>query len=36
MSLQKLLQNDPGLNQKYNQTLQTDLASPVEMQAPPL
>ena len=24
-SLQKRLQNDPGLNQKYNQTLQTDL-----------
>ena len=38
-SLQKRLQNDPGLNQKYNQTLQTDLdknfVKPVEMQAPP-
>ena len=38
-SLQKRLQNDPGLNQKYNQTLQTDLdknfVEPVEMQAPP-
>ncbi|XP_075252013.1 uncharacterized protein LOC142344310 [Convolutriloba macropyga] len=38
-SLQKRLQNDPGLNQRYNQTLQTDLdknfVKPVEMQAPP-
>ena len=38
-SLQKRLQNDPGLNQKYNQTLQADLdknvVKPVEMQAPP-
>ena len=38
-SLQKRLQNDPGLNQKYNQTLQTNLdkncVKPVEMQAPP-
>ena len=37
-SLQKRLQNDPGLNQKHNQTLQTDLdknfVKPVEMQAP--
>ena len=37
--LQKRPQNDPGLNQKYNQTLQTDLdenfVKPVEMQAPP-
>ena len=38
-SLQKRLQNDLGLDQKYNQTLQTDLdknfIKPVEMQAPP-
>ena len=38
-SLQKRLQNEPGLSQKYNQTLQTDLdknfVKPVEMQAPP-
>ncbi|XP_075263032.1 uncharacterized protein LOC142354588 [Convolutriloba macropyga] len=38
-SLQKRLQNDPGLNQKYNQTLQKYLdknfVKPVEMQAPP-
>ena len=38
-SLQKRLQKDPGLNQKYNQTLQTDLdknfVKRVEMQAPP-
>ena len=37
-SLQKRPQNDPGLNLKYNQTLQTDLdinfVGPVEMQAP--
>ena len=38
-SLQKRLQNDPSLNQKYKQTLQTDLdknfVKPVEMQAQP-
>ena len=38
-SLQKRLQNDPVLNQKNNQTLQTDLdknfVKPVEKQAPP-
>ena len=38
-SLQKRLQNDPSLNQEYNQTLKTDLdenfVKPVEMQAPP-
>ena len=38
-SLQKRLQNDPSLYQKYKQTLQTDLdknfVKPVEMQAPP-
>ena len=38
-SLQKRLQNDPVLNQKYNQTLRTHLdknfVEPVEMQAPP-
>ena len=38
-SLQKRLQNDHGLNQKYNQALKTDLdknlVKPVKMQAPP-
>ena len=38
-SLQKRLQNNPVLNQKYNQTLRTDLdknfVKPVELQAPP-
>ena len=38
-SLQKRRQNDPCLNQKYNQTLQTDLdknfVKPVQMQASP-
>ena len=38
-SLQKRPKNDPVLNQKYNQTYQTDLdknfVKPVEMQAPP-
>ncbi|XP_075264841.1 uncharacterized protein LOC142356997 [Convolutriloba macropyga] len=37
-SLQKRLKNDPDLNQKYNQTTQTELdknfVKPVEMQAP--
>ena len=34
-SLQKRLQNDPGLNQKYNQTeLDKNFVKPVEMQAP--
>ena len=38
-SLQKRIKNDPGLNLKYNKTIQTDLdkklVKPVEMQAPP-